>query len=132
MAVVTRIDTPTPKGGLIRPNVNITGLSLGKVDIKVTPEELTAKAQEVTNEITKMSGHLDELRNLMDKTKGYWIGEGGDANRNMYYGLTDTIEKIMKRLKEHPVDLVAIAQTYTETELKIEEVASTLPGDILM
>lgn len=107
------------------------GLGIGTVSFKVTPEELVAKAQEVTTEITNMETHLDELQTLVDKTKGYWIGEGGDTNRNLYYDLQDTIETIMTRLKEHPLDLVTIAQTYSDVELQVEEIITPLPGDVL-
>ena len=40
-------------------------------------------------------------------------------------------EVILKRLAEHPADLRVIAQTYSDTELKIEEVIQSLPGDVL-
>jgi hypothetical protein len=44
----------------------------------------------------------------------------------------ENIELVLKRLAEHPVDLRTIAQTYSETELKIADViVPELPGDVL-
>ncbi len=79
-------------------------LSAGQVSFKVTPEILTE----------------------------YWIGEAGEMHRNMYRDLEDDIEEILKRLGEHPVDLVAIAQKYSDVELKIQQEIQELPGDIIL
>lgn len=102
------------------------------VSLKVTPEILTAKSTEVSNKVRSMKEHLDELKRLVDKTKSYWIGEAGDKHRKMYEDLLPDIEEILKRLGEHPVDLVTIAQQYTDVELKIQEEISALPSDVIV
>ncbi len=104
---------------------------LGNVELKVTPEELTTKAQEVKNKIATMQAQFNELERLMTKTGAYWIGEAGDYHRKMYTDLAENEETVFARLNEHPVDLVTIAQQYTSTELTIESIVEELPGDIL-
>ena len=42
-----------------------------------------------------------------------------------------TETQILRRLSEHPADLREIAQTYTSVELKVQEIAVDLPGDVL-
>lgn len=105
---------------------------LGQVTLKVTPEVLTAKSTEVANKVNSMRRHFDDLKALIDKTSGYWIGEAGDKHRKMYQDLESDVEEILKRLGEHPVDLVTIAQKYSDVELKIEQEIQSLPSDVIL
>lgn len=109
--------------------LSLTGTS---VSFKVTPEILTAKSTEAAKSVNAMRKHFEELRRLVDKTGKYWIGEAGDKHREMYYGLEEDIEEILRRLGEHPVDLVAIAQKYSDTELQIQQEIEELPGDVII
>lgn len=104
----------------------------GQVSFKVTPETLTAKSTEVANKVTAMRQHFEELKTAVEKTSKYWIGEAGDMHRSLYQELEDDTEEILNRLSEHPVDLVTIAQQYTDVELKIQQDIQELPGDILI
>lgn len=110
------------------------GLSLSgtSVSFKVTPEVLTAKSADAAKSVNAMRRHFEQLRGLVDKTRGYWCGEAGDKHREMYYGLDEDTEEILRRLGEHPVDLVAIAQKYSDTELKIQQEIEELPGDVII
>lgn len=105
---------------------------MDSVTIKVTPEILTAKSSEVANKVKAMQTHFDEMEELVNKTKGYWLGEAADKHRQMYADLSDEIEEILKRLSEHPVDLVAIAQRYSAVELKIQQEIKELPSDVIV
>lgn len=116
-------------GGAVANALSLTGTS---VSFKVTPEVLTAKSAEAAKSVSAMREHFEELRRLVDKTKSYWVGEAGDKHREMYYALEEDTEEILKRLGEHPVDLVAIAQKYTDTELKIQQEIQELPGDVII
>lgn len=110
----------------------VFNLSPSQVSFKVTPEVLTAKSTEVANKVNSMRLHFEELKSLVDKTSGYWIGEAGDKHRSMYQDLEDDVEQILKRLGEHPVDLVAIAQQYSDVELKIQQEIQSLPSDVIV
>lgn len=102
------------------------------VSLKVTPEILTAKSTEVANKVNAMKNHFEDLKGFVDKTKSYWLGEAGDKHRKMYEDLLVDIEEILKRLSEHPVELVEIAQRYADVELKIQQEISALPGDVII
>ena len=52
-------------------------------------------------------------------------------HRTIYQNQKLHIEEMMKRLKEHPADLIVIAQTYIEAEERAESLASGLPGDVI-
>ena len=103
----------------------------GAVELLVTPEVLNQKAVEVEKNVANMRTHFENMRTLVEKSKGYWVGEAGDMHRQNYTEQQENIEQILQRLAEHPADLRVIAQTYSDTELKIEEVIQSLPGDVL-
>ena len=105
----------------------ISGLSVSNCTIKVSSEVLLQKSTEVTNQVKRIKGYFEELRNLLEKTEAYWISERGDGIRQEYISKQDEITRIVKRLEEHPIDLVNIAQNYSATELKIQETIQSLP-----
>lgn len=107
-------------------------LNIGQVTLKVTPEVLTEKSSEVAQKVASMRAHFEELKEVVNKTSAYWLGEAGDMHRNMYKELEGDVEEILKRLGEHPVDLVTIAQRYSDVELKIQQEIQELPSDILV
>ena len=111
---------------------SLLGGITGHVTLKVTPEVLTSKSTEVANRVNKMKTYFNDLKTLMEKTSAYWEGEAGDKHRQMYKDLLDEVDEILRRLGEHPVDLVTIAQKYSDVELKIQEEIQSLPGDILL
>lgn len=103
----------------------------GDVHIKVDSAVLRDKAASVSKSIASMSGSLEQLESIISRTSSYWIGEAGDMHRKIYMDQRPLLEEMMKRLKEHPTDLLAIAQTYDTVEAAVQEIASELPGDII-
>ena len=107
-------------------------MDLNGVTLKVTPEILNAKANEANGKINLIKQHFDSLEENVSRTKAYWIGEAGDMYRKLFEQEKESIEEIIKRLSEHPKDLQAIAQVYSDVELKAAEIAEELPGDVLL
>lgn len=105
--------------------------AIGEVQVKVTPEVLRDKAQMVTNSITAMERCFDELAGIISRTSYYWIGEAGDQHRKIYNDQKESIAEMMKRLKEHPADLLTISQNYSITENAVQEEANRLPEDAI-
>lgn len=104
---------------------------IGSVELLVTPEQLNVKAGEVEKLVANMRTRFENMKTLVDKSSGYWVGEAGDLHRQNYANQKDNIDNILRRLAEHPGDLRTIAQTYTAVELKTQEIAANLPGDVL-
>lgn len=104
---------------------------IGNATIKVSTDVLVAKAQEVTQSINSMSNCFDELETAISRTSYYWIGEAGDMHRKLYQEQKDEVAEMMKRLREHPRDLVTIAQNYEAAEKSVTEVANMLSGDVI-
>ena len=41
------------------------------------------------------------------------------------------MDEMMRRLKEHPEDLLTISQNYAQTERAVEAIAGELSGDVI-
>ncbi|MDE6642434.1 MAG: WXG100 family type VII secretion target [Acetatifactor sp.] len=103
----------------------------GPVSFRVTPDVLKSKSVDVSRSVSRMRGHFEELKNLLEKTGGYWIGEAGEKHRQMYKDIEDSVEEMLKRLGEYPMDLLEIAQNYTDADLSIEEDIAALPDNVI-
>ena len=103
----------------------------GDVYIKVNSVVLNSKAQAVSKSITNMMQCFEQLETIIKRTSYYWIGEAGDLHRKMYQEQKPQIDEMMKRLKEHPTDLLTIAQTYEIAESEVQSIAFELPGDVI-
>lgn len=103
----------------------------GDVHIKVNSAVLNSKAQSVSKSIKNMENCFEQLETIINRTSYYWIGEAGDLHRNIYKNQKPQIEEMIKRLKEHPIDLMSIAQTYDAAEAAVQSMAVELPGDII-
>ena len=101
---------------------------VGAVELLVTPDVLNQKAVEVEKNINNMRQRFDAMKTLVEKSKGYWLGEAGDMHRQNYTEQQDSIDEV---LFNYPIDLRNIAQTYSATELKVESIIQSLPGDVL-
>lgn len=103
----------------------------GSVEIKVTPDVLNTKANEVTGYITAIQQAFDEIKELVAKSSSYWIGEAGDHHRKQFQKQEGNIDQILKRLREHPEDLQKIAGTYREAESKQQDSNEALPTNLI-
>lgn len=104
---------------------------IGDVKIKVSTDVLVNKADAVSQSIRQMENCFDEMESIINRTVSYWIGEAGDMHRKLYKDELPNIEEMMRRLKEHPIDLNAIAQNYSITEQRVIEISNALAGDII-
>lgn len=103
----------------------------GDIFIKVKPEVLVEKAHEVSASIRKMANCFDDLERIINRTSYYWIGEAGDMHRKLYQVQRENVDEMMRRLKEHPEDLLTISQNYVQTERAVEAIANELSGDVI-
>lgn len=99
--------------------------------LKVTPEELKNKAKEITDQIGRVKSNWDRMESVIKNTKNYWEGEASDLHQNYYKEAEPDVQTILKRLREHPTDLLNMANLYDEAEQKANEIANALPTDII-
>lgn len=95
---------------------------------RVTPEILQRKAGEFSAVVKELKSHFDEIEDISSRTRGYWRGEAGDKDREGYASYKDDIAWILRRLNEHPDDLLKMAGLYQKAETSATETSQRLTG----
>lgn len=103
----------------------------GTVEVKVRPDVLITQAEEVRRLANDMKTKFAEMDATLRKTSGYWIGEAGDIHRKLYNDQKDDIDKMLRRLLEHPDDLLMISQNYSLAERSNVATSNSLPSDVI-
>jgi len=101
------------------------------IEIKVSPEILNAKAQEVTGEIGQMKQLFSDIQDYVKKTQFYWIGEAGNLHRKMFEEKKEDIDTMIKRLEDHPRNLQQIAGVYEETESAQTDQSNVMSSNLI-
>lgn len=96
---------------------------------RVKPEELEKRSCDFSEVIRSIRGHFDQIEEVSGKTRGYWRGEAGDKDRAGYHSYQDDIVFILKRLEEHPIDLLKMAGLYKEAEREVLSKSEKLKVD---
>lgn len=105
---------------------------IGSVTVKVSPEVLVAQAEEVRRLGKDMQNRFQNLQNTIERTRGYWIGEAGELHRKLYDEQKDNVNQMLRRLLEHPDDLLAISENYKAAERTNVESATVLDADVIV
>lgn len=104
---------------------------MASIVLKVAPDDLKKKSGEITKEISNIESDFQKIDQLITGTKRYWEGDASNQHIKSYTKMKDDIKTIIKRLKEHPVDLQKMAGVYEQTEAAVSQLASALPTDVL-
>jgi len=100
-------------------------------NLRVTPEKLTAEAQNFASSSTAVRNNTTEMLNIVKELQGSWAGEAATAYYNKLNGLNDNMEKIHKMINEHSKDLTEMAQGYSAAEKANAQTASSLKENIV-
>ena len=104
---------------------------IGSAQIRVSTEALITQAEEVRRLGSDMRQRYQALADTMERTRHYWLGDGGDTHRQLYEKQKENVDKMLRRLMEHPDDLIAIARNYSEGERVNVTTAQQLDVDII-
>jgi uncharacterized protein YukE len=104
---------------------------IGDARVKVDTQTLVDKALETSRSISRMEECFERLELIVNRTSYYWIGEAGEKHRKIYTDNKAEIDTILKRLKEHPRDLLEMEQVYSKAEKDVHQVSRGLPGNII-
>ena len=66
------------------------------------------------------------------KSKRYWEGDASNMHQKHYATFKEDIPKAMKLLKEHPRDLLVMANLYDAAEEQNKALATQLPVDAIL
>ena len=99
--------------------------------VKVSPEEMERKSDEMHTKIQHMQTSLRNLRDRVNKSTSYWQGDAANKYRSAYKSYENEINTMMKKLNEHSSDLLAMAGIYREAENANAQLANTLPDNVI-
>lgn len=106
--------------------MNIEGTRL-----KVSTTQLRTKSEEVARLAKELQKCMDEMHQKITATNTYWIGDAGDMHRRMYEEQSEEIDEMLRRINEHPVDLISMADVYDGVEKEVTQIAQSLDGDVI-
>ncbi len=104
----------------------------GAITLKVEPIVLKNKAIEVEQHTKALETEFESIQDIVAKTASYWIGIAGDKARQDFVSQKDDTATIIRRFMEHPVDLLAMAGVYEETERQVTERNQSLETDVIV
>lgn len=101
------------------------------MELKVDTGILKSKAADAQSKTGELESCIDRISELIAHTSGYWIGDAGDLYRRIYQNELPQMEEALRRLQEHPKDLLVMAGVYEEAEKAAQEMVNPLPIDII-
>ena len=102
------------------------------ITLRVTPEELKAQSNKVTDDITSIRQDIQKMKDAVENTSSYWLGDAATKQRTLFTDGYADIEKMMTRLDTYPTRLLQMAGIYETSEETNETTASALTPDIEM
>ena len=99
--------------------------------LKVSDNALIQQANMITTNLENIRSALSQIRTTVYASKQYWQGAASSLHIKNYNITEPRMEEIINRLKEHPKDLLQMANLYQETERQNADAASALPSQII-
>lgn len=84
--------------------------------IKVTIEEVRAKAQEITAQKEMMEAYMQDMASKVAQLGESWQSESGETYIEKYQSVTNNIQKSLDVLQQHVVNLTQAAERYEQLE----------------
>ena len=99
--------------------------------LRVTPEYLRMKAQELDANVTEAKLITTQMTDVADNLVGrIWSGEAQRVYIGKFRSLQDSINQYTTTLKKHAAGLAVIADQYRVTDEEAGRISAALPADI--
>lgn len=105
-------------------------MAISKLNVSIAT--LSKEAEIISTQIKEIEKNWNLLSNIIDKMKTYWEGEASNKNTKLFSVEKTDMEKVIKKLKEHPTDLYAMAGVYEDAEKKAKNLSNALPSDVIV
>ena len=89
---------------------------MAELNIKVTTEEVRAKAQEITTQKSMMEAYMQDMASKVSQLGNYWKAASGETYIDKYQNVTSNIQKSLDVLEQHVTNLQQAADRYDELE----------------
>lgn len=104
---------------------------MADIVLKVSEDVLKSKVGEIQKQIGNLEKDWEKISQLIQKSKNYWIGEASEEHQKYRKDIEEDVQTVLKRLKEHPADLLEMAEIYQDTEQKIVQLTAALPDNVI-
>lgn len=84
--------------------------------LKVTPEEVRAKASDIDSQKTFMTTYLSDMQGKINQLQDAWNSPSGQEYYNKFTTLAKQIEAALDDLAQHVTNLNEAASKYEEAE----------------
>ena len=78
---------------------------MAELNIKVTTEEVRAKAQEITTQKSMMEAYMQDMASKVSQLGNYWKAASGETYIEKYQNVTSNIQKSLDVLEQHVTNL---------------------------
>lgn len=93
----------------------------------VTPEEVSAKALEISNQKEAMEELMKDMNKKVDSlVQEAWIGEAGSAYQQQFQFVTQEVRDALTRIETHVRNLNDAAKAYDQLENETKSQVSAL------
>lgn len=104
---------------------------MGGILLKVSTDEMKRKAGEVTKQVNQIEKNWNRICDAVNASKSYWEGDAGEVHRKFIQNNDSDVQTLLKRLREHPRDLLDMAGVYLSAEEQAKQLARALPKDVI-
>lgn len=104
---------------------------MSEITIKVSSAELKSKAREIKKQISVIKQNWESLKKTVENSTTYWEGNASDMHQSKLKKQVEAVERVLKRLGEHPTDLLEMAGIYEEVEETVKQKVTELPTSII-
>ena len=104
---------------------------MSDIVLKVSPEEMKKKAGKIQSQLNTIKKDWNRIDEIMQKTRSYWEGDASVKHKNHKSMLEDDLSYVLKRLQEHPEDLLKMAGIYEQSTENAKKIANSLPKDVI-
>ena len=97
------------------------------ITLNVSPDVLTAKAGELTNEKTTVNDLLEEAKTEINSLTGVWISKAATEFQKRFKQIYGDIDNILAIISEYISNLTEAANIYSTAESAAGSVVEGLP-----
>ena len=97
--------------------------------LNVRPDELTAKAGEISTEKSTIITLMDDAKREIDSLKGVYKSEASDEYQRRFAQIYSDIDNMLAIISEYISDLTDAANRFAAAEVEVKNVVAGLPTE---
>jgi len=99
-------------------------------ELRVNAQTLLSKSGDMKSIRARLSNIMNEMKAKFQSLNTSWESDASAAYQTQFNKIHKDIEEMLNIVDEYTRDLDEIGQGYITTERKLEEISSTLPGNV--